>query len=107
MQAWGPAEKNSFYLKQWIRADLSHIDEDGFLIWATLFCVAIWWIWRWLKSFVFGRDQDITVDIGGFIHVLYNETRRSFRRATKLNPIEIRRFDSEEKRVLWKQPLEG
>lgn len=36
----GLADKTNFYhqpLKQWIKANLSHVDEDCFPIWATLF----------------------------------------------------------------------
>lgn len=76
----GPADKPLFFqqlLQLWVTSNLKHKDEDGFPVWATLFCISIRWCWRWRYCFMFGRANDVPQDLGGFIHVRYNETRRS------------------------------
>lgn len=51
---------------------------------------------------VFGRFQKVSVDIGGFIHVRYNEMKRSFERANMLNPVELHRDHRKEVGIIWK-----
>lgn len=51
----GPTVKPEFYqwpLKKWFTANLQYHDEKGYPIWPTLFCISIWWIWRWRNCIV-------------------------------------------------------
>lgn len=103
----GPADSTGFYdqpLKQWITTNLQHDDEDGHMIWVTLFCVALWWIWKWRNCIVFGRSQEVPQDIGGFIHVRYNETRRAIDRRLALFLKPRSSSGREEVGVVWKHP---
>lgn len=75
----GPANSAHFFhspLKDWFTENLTHEDKEGTPIWASYFGIAIWWIWRWRNNLLFGRREDIPVDIGVFLQVGYDETRR-------------------------------
>lgn len=91
-------------LKLWITSNLQHDDNDGYMIWVTLFCVAVWWIWKWRNSIVFGRSQEVPQDIGGFIHVHYNEARRAIDRKLSLCMKPRPSRGREEVGVTWKHP---
>lgn len=107
-QSWGVLLILSLFynqpLKTWITTNLQHNAKDDYQIWGTLYCVAIWWIWKWHNSIVFGRNQDIPQDIGGFIHVRYNEARRGIERhaSTHLKPLQPKM--REELGVVWRHP---
>lgn len=103
----GPADSTGFYeqpIKQWISTNLQHDDKDGHMIWLTLFYVAVWWIWKWRNSIVFGRNQEVPQDIGGFIHVRYNEVRRAIDRKLSLFMKPRQPRIREEVGVSWQHP---
>ena len=80
----GPTNLHAFYshnLKDWISSNLQHQEASGYPIWATLFCISSWWIWKCRNCLVFGRNHEVPQDIGGFIQVRYDETRRSIEKA--------------------------
>lgn len=64
-------------LKAWIMSNLKFIDDSENESWSILFCTALWWIWRWRNCYVFWRSNDIPVDVGGFLKVRVEETKRS------------------------------
>lgn len=90
----GPAATQEFYeraLKDWVTSSLKHQEETGYPIWATLFCLSIWWIWKWRNNIVFGRNHEVPQDIGGFLQVRYDETRWSIERALAYTHTDSRR----------------
>lgn len=88
----GPAATRDFYekaLKEWVTSSLTHQEDADYPIWATLFCLSNWWVWRWRNCLVFGRNNEVPQDIGGFLQVRYNETRRSIERALGYTSMEL------------------
>ena len=80
----GPAVASAFYtpsIKEWITMNLTHNEDTDFPVWTTLFCLSVWWIWKWRNCIVFGRNQEVPQDIGAFLQVRYDETRRCIERA--------------------------
>lgn len=66
----GPTDTTNFFsdpLNNWIRSNLTVIDEKGMSIWETLFGITLWWIWRWRNCFTFGKGEEIPTEIGAFI----------------------------------------
>ena len=83
-QLGGPAATSDFYcfrIKDWITTNLTFNDSTEFPIWATIFCLSTWWIWRWRNCMVFGRNQEVPQVIGAFLQVRYDETRRNIEHA--------------------------
>lgn len=72
----GTARYNSFFqgdLQQWITRNLK---AEGLIFsekWPTIFSLTLWWNWRWRNCVVFGRNEDIPSDIGGFLSPKFNE----------------------------------
>lgn len=76
----GPAISPVFFqgeLKQWLIDNLAFVDGTEDNVWASYFCITIWWLWRWRNCYIFNRSSEIPLDIGAFLQVRYNETRAS------------------------------
>lgn len=75
----GPANSIHFThgsIKQWVKENLSYEEMEGRPVWATYFGITLWWIWRWRNCVVFSRQQELSVDIGAFLKIRYEENRR-------------------------------
>ncbi|XP_056688793.1 uncharacterized protein [Spinacia oleracea] len=92
-------------LKDWITTNLNGLAGEELVDWRTSFGVAIWWIWKWRNSFVFNRKHEIPVDIGAFIQVRIDETKRSLEDLT----FEVHgpRQERVETFIRWNPPLAG
>lgn len=104
----GPAATPSFFqgdIRHWFISNLEYIDQSGNNIWNTYFCVTIWWIWRWRNCYMFGRHDDIPLDIGAYLQVRFDETRRSIYEDHEVDSNSNGR--KREVFVTWKAPPNG
>lgn len=104
----GPAHKERFFhetLKQWITINLAGVGACNEELWASFFGTSLWWIWRWINAFVFGRGADIPMDIGAFIQIRVNETRCSLKELGEEN--HGSKLQKIQKFIKWIGPCEG
>lgn len=65
----GYASKPEFWvgnIKDWITANIDRKQALKNEKWPTQFSIVLWWLWRWRYFFVFGRQNEIPVDIEAF-----------------------------------------
>lgn len=92
-------------LRDWIVYNMGHKEtEEGYPIWGTLFGVTVWWVWRWRNCYVIGRGHEVPLDLGGFIHVRYNEMRRSIEMDLESSTQTRRKGKAEEIGIAWRYP---
>lgn len=78
----GPALYPSFFLRDLHTWIIKNLKAEGLLLaekWPTLFSLTIWWIWKWRNCAIFGRNEEIPVDMGDFLHAKAIETWRAMR----------------------------
>lgn len=100
----GPSLDPTFFqedLKNWILKNLENKEHET---WPTFFAIIIWWLWRWRNMFVFGRGNEVPVDIGAFLKICFDEAWRSLH--NNIQDIE-RRGTKEERFITWAPPLVG
>lgn len=79
----GSAQYPSFYngnLSEWLTRNLKATGLIHSEKWPTCFAVTLWWIWRWRNCIVFGRDNEVPIHVGTFIHDRVEETWESFKK---------------------------
>lgn len=77
----GPATATRFYtgdIQQWLFNNLTysphHRQHEE--VWPTYFAITVWWIWNWRNYIVFGRSNEIPIDVRRFLLHRFEETWR-------------------------------